>query len=83
MEYDNSFSIDKLIENIGPKDSKELLSEALRMIIVRKLSILKALEQNDTSTASKDAHRARGSIRLYGSSSLEALLLEVMLLSPD
>ena len=81
LDYQSSFSIDKMIENIGAEESKELLIEALPIIIARKGAILKALAQNDISAASKTAHRTAGSIRLYGSSSLEMLLAEVMGLS--
>lgn len=81
LNYQCSVSIDRLIENIGSEESKELLVEALPIIIARKNAILNALEQNDNSAASVGAHKAAGSIRLYGSSRLEALLGEVMSLS--
>lgn len=82
MQYQSSFSIDKLIENLGLKESRELLAEALPIIIARKIAILKALQQNNISVASQESHKASGSVRLYGSSRLEALLLEVISLPP-
>lgn len=81
--YQCSTSIDRLIENIGSEESRELLVGALPVIIARKNAILNALEQNDNSAACVGAHKAAGSIRLYGSSRLEELLGEVMLLSAN
>lgn len=83
LNHKSSSSIDRLIENIGADESNELLVEALPIIVARKSAILKALEQNDVKVACEYAHRTTGSIRLYGSSRLEDLLLEVASLSAN
>lgn len=81
VDHQSSFSINRLIGNIGAEESRELLVEALPVIVKRKETIISALEQQDLETACVCAHKAAGSIRLYGSSRLEALLLEVMALT--
>ncbi len=83
LEYHSGHSIDRLVENIGLEESRSLLAKALPIIIVRKDETLKALEQSDISAVHKQAHKTSGSIRLYGSSRLETLLLEAMSLSPE
>ena len=77
----SSSSIDQLIENIGLEDSRDLLTKSLPIIIGRKRTLLKALEDNEISLASECAHQASSSIRLYGSGHLEGLLQEVISLS--
>ena len=74
----SSSSIDQLIENIGLEDSRDLLAKALPIIISRKHTLLKALEDNEITLASECAHQTSASIRLYGSSHLEELLQEVI-----
>lgn len=83
LDYQTNLSIDRMIENIGSKQSRELLEEALPIIISRKSAILDALAKNDISAAHRSAHRTTGSIRLYGSSSLESLLMEVISTPPN
>lgn len=77
-DHHSSYSIDKLFKNIGPEEGKQLLVEALPIIETRKNLILKALEQDEISVACGYAHKTSGSIRLYGSIRLEALLQEVV-----
>lgn len=83
LNHQSSSSINRLIGNIGAEESSELLAEALPIIVKRKSIILKALEQNDVKVACEYAHRTAGSIRLYGSSRLENLLLEAASISAD
>lgn len=83
LGYQSNYSIDRLLENIGHEEGKELLAESLPIIMTRRNAILRALKRGDINVACEYAHKTAGSIRLYGSSRLEALLLEVTLLSVD
>lgn len=83
LGHKSSCSIDRMIENIGPEEGRKLLIAALPIIIERSRLILEALENNDINAAFDCAHRTAGSIRLYGSSRLEELLMEVMSFSVD
>lgn len=83
LGHQSSFSIDRMIENIGLEEGKKLLKEALPIIMDRSNLIITALEENNTSAAFDCAHRTAGSIRLYGSTRLEELLMEVMSLLAD
>lgn len=83
LNHQSSFSIDRLIENIGADESRDLLIESLPIIQSRKQAILSALVHGDIEAACVCAHKTTGSIRLYGSSRLEALLLEVTTLPVD
>lgn len=83
LGYQSSMSIDKLIENIGLEESENLLAKALPIITTRKKAILDALNDNNLSLAGEYAHKTAGSIRLYGSGRLEALLRQVVSLSKE
>lgn len=81
QEHQHNNSVDRLIRSIGLRESKKLLTKALPIIIARKNALIEAFEQNDRGTARTQAHKAAGSIRLYGSTRLEELLSEVSTLS--
>jgi HPt (histidine-containing phosphotransfer) domain-containing protein len=72
-----SESLEQLSQQLGVKDTIEVLEYALPRIIERQEKIHQHLQMKNWQAASKDAHQIISSVRLYGSDELEKLLKKV------
>lgn len=72
-----SENLDNLLGALGRKDAVEVLVFALPLIIERKNALGQLLQAGNWSTAGHVAHKIVSSVRMYGSTQLEALLQQV------
>lgn len=70
-------AIKQLQGKLGTVETVDMLAFALPLIIEREASLRESLLSGYLQEAAQHAHKTISSIRLYGSSELEALLKEV------
>lgn len=70
-------AIEQLQGKLGTAETIDMLTFALPLIIEREVSLRESLLSGYLQEATQHAHKTASSIRLYGSSELEALLKEV------
>ena len=77
MSDNKGSTIGYLVEEIGLKNTIELIELALPSISTLEANFSKSLLSNDIDMAAKYAHKALGSVRLYGTTNLENLLMKI------
>lgn len=77
MSGSTEASLQTLQENLGIKDTIDLLVFALPRIRERQQALHQCLQARDWEAASRVAHQTLSSVRLYGSSQIEQLLQAV------
>ena len=70
-------AISYLVEEIGLKNTIELIELALPSISNLEANFAKSLSAGDIDMAATYAHKALGSVRLYGTKNLEDLLMKI------
>lgn len=70
-------AISYLVEEIGLKNTIELIELALPSISTLEANFAKSLLAGDADMAATYAHKALGSVRLYGTKNLENLLMKI------
>lgn len=77
MILEGNESIERLTQNLGLKDTIEVLEYALPRVAEKQKKIQQHLQQKHWEKASLYAHKTISSVRLYGSAELERLLNKV------
>jgi len=70
------------VNTLGVTDTAELIQTALPIITERRETLSQFLLAQDFEGAAACAHKTLGSVRLYGTPSLESLLKQVKTLDP-